>query len=91
MPITKSRLTELRAWMKKTKTTQKALAGLLGVGQSQISRYINGSRTLETARVIKLALLTGVPVEKLLTGGEAAQILKLLGKRMNSGEQNVHL
>lgn len=80
----KSRLPELRAWMKRTGTTQKALARLLGIGQAQVSRYINGSRNLSIEHAIDLALLTGVPVEKLLTGGEAARIMKLLGEQRST-------
>jgi transcriptional regulator with XRE-family HTH domain len=93
MGITKSldakHLPELRAWMKRTGTTQQDLARLLNVGEAQISRYMNGSRNLSAEPAIKLALLTDIPVEKLLMGGDAARLLKLLGKRRTSTMRKV--
>jgi transcriptional regulator with XRE-family HTH domain len=85
MGNTKSpRFTELRAWMKKTKTNQQALARLLNLSESQVSLWLRGFRNLSAEAGIKLSLLTDIPVEKLLTGGDAARLLKLLGKQRTS-------
>lgn len=80
-------LSDLKAWLERTETTQEALARFLGVSQSMVSLYVNGKRNLELKLVVNLALLTGLPVEKLLTGDDAAAILKVLGKRTVSGHR----
>lgn len=77
-------LTELRAWMADNELTQEGLADLIGVKPPQVSRYLNGTRSLSTNAAVRLSLATGIAVEKLLTDGKAARLLKLLGKRMNS-------
>lgn len=89
MEITKPRrLPELRAWMKRTETSQRTLARALDLGDAQISKYLNGDRNLSLDMTCKLALLTDIPVEKLLTGGDAARLLKLLGKQRTSAINN---
>jgi transcriptional regulator with XRE-family HTH domain len=79
---------ELRAWLKRTGTTQSDLARLLDVSDAQVSRFLNGSRSLSPEPAIKLALLTDIPVEKLLVDGRAAKLLKLLARQVNYGMQN---
>jgi plasmid maintenance system antidote protein VapI len=81
-------LPELRAWMTRTETTQDALARLLGLSGAFICRVFKGERHLNLDMAARLALLTGIPVQKLLTGGEAAQLLKLLGKQSNGPNDN---
>lgn len=88
MEITKSpeerRLRELQTWMERTGTTQQALARLLGISESMMSLYVNGKRSLDLPKVINLAMVTEIPVEKLLTGPDATAMAKLLGRRSTS-------
>lgn len=81
---TESKLLELRDWLDDTGTTQEDLARLLSVSPAQVSRFMNGSRSLSVESAVKLALLTDIPVDKLLTDGRAARLLKLLGKNTTS-------
>lgn len=84
----KSHLSELRAWMKRTRTTQKALAQITGLGEPMVSRVLRGHRHFSADVAGRLADLTEIPVEKLLTGGDAARIVKFLGSRLNSRGDN---
>jgi transcriptional regulator with XRE-family HTH domain len=74
-------LPELVEWMKDTGTTQADLAAFAQVSQASISRYMAGIYDLPVERAFRLSLITGIPVEKLLTGRDASRLLKLLGKR----------
>lgn len=77
-------LPELRAWLERTGTTQEDLARMLKVSGAQISRFLSGSRNFGMETAVKLALLTEIPVEKLLTDGRAIKLLKLLGEQSTS-------
>jgi transcriptional regulator with XRE-family HTH domain len=85
----RARLKELREWMELTNTTQEQLAAAIGVSQPTISQVLSGLRNLSAEYVARLSKLTGIPVEKLLTGPEAALILKLLGKQRTSDHEKV--
>lgn len=89
MEITKpSGLPELREWLGRTGTTQEELSRMMGVSPAQLSRFMTGQRNLSVEPAVKLALLTDIPVEKLLKDGRAARLLKLLGKRQTSLPRN---
>jgi transcriptional regulator with XRE-family HTH domain len=77
-------LPELTKWMADTGTTQEDLASFAKVSQAQISRYLAGKVDLPVERAMKLALITNIPVEKLLNDRDASRLLKLLGKRSNA-------
>lgn len=74
-------LPELRQWMTDTGVTQADLASFAQVNQAQISKYLAGKTSLPLERALKLSLITGIPVEKLLTSADASRLLKLLGNR----------
>lgn len=69
--------------MERTGSRQYDLARLLNVSEATVSRYLSGKVELSPEPAIRLALLTDIPVEKLLTDGRAARLLKLLGKQSN--------
>lgn len=75
---------QVRAWMKRTNTSQKGLAHALNLSETTICFVFQGKRHLSVEAAKRLSDLSGIPVEKLLTGDDAVQILKVLGKRMNS-------
>lgn len=77
------KLTELREWLDSHGTTQEDLARVLGISGAQMSRYINGSRLMPVESAVKVALMTGIAVEK-LTDGRAVRLMKLLGERVSS-------
>lgn len=74
----------LRAWLDKTGTRQGDFAAAIGVSQAQISRWIGGTRPLPMDMAVKVALFTGIPVDKLLHAARASRLLKLLGEQQNS-------
>ena len=80
----KQRYPELREWMRRTGTRQSDLARLMDVSEATVSRYLSGKQDISPEPAIRLALLSNVPVEKLLTDGRAARLLKLLGRQSNA-------
>lgn len=75
---------EVRAWMRRTRTNQERLAEALDLSATTICLVFKGQRHLSPEKAERLADLTGIPVEKLLTSDDATRFLKVLGKRMNS-------
>lgn len=53
----------LAAWMKRTRTTQKALADQLETVQQNVSEWIRGERPAPLHHAIKLQKLTKIRVE----------------------------
>lgn len=86
MGIQKTRLKELRAYIKRTGYRQRVLAAVAGVSEPTFTKVLKGPRSFTVDAAGRLAEFTGIPVEKLLTDKEATRLLKLLGKRMNSPE-----
>lgn len=84
MPNPKARLKELRAYMKRTGMSQRTLARVAGVSEPTFSKVLKGPRSFSADAAGRLADLTGIPVEKLLTDPDALRIVKLLGKRLNA-------
>ena len=78
MVIIKSKLVSLQAWKERTGTTDEDIARLLGVTQSQISRYINCKHPIPIDQAVKLSLITGVAVDELLCDDRGKKLLKLL-------------
>ena len=76
--------------MKRTHTNQRKLAGLLGVSEAWVSLVLRGREHWSLDHAARLALVTDIPVEKLLTGGDASRLLKLLGKRDKAAEESAH-
>lgn len=74
----------VRQWMKQAHLNQQGLAEVLGLSKTTISLVFKGQRHLSPEAADRLARLSGIPVEKLLTGGDAARIVKLLGEHRNS-------
>lgn len=83
-----SRLRELRDFIKRSGYSQETLAAIAKVSPPTFSKVLKGPRSFSVDAAGRLADFTGIPVEKLLTDREATRLLKLLGKRMNSREQN---
>ncbi len=81
---------ELRAWMKRTKTNQSALAQITGLSKTSICFVMRGDRHFSADVAGRLADLTEIPVEKLLTGRTATRFVKLLGKRLNTTSRKVN-
>lgn len=52
--------------------TQKQLADKVGVTIPTVSKWELNQRTLETARVIQLSRIFGVPMEQVVSGSESA-------------------
>lgn len=78
----------LRAWMKRTGTTQEHIASLLGISEASMSRRMDGTKSFEWTEATRLSLITGVPVTELLPPDQAADFLKLLGNQPTSESQN---
>jgi plasmid maintenance system antidote protein VapI len=75
---------DVRAWMKRTRTNQEQLAKAIGVSAPTVCLVFQGKRHLPMDAAERLANLSGIAVEKLLTDSDATRLLKMLGKRMNS-------
>lgn len=86
MPFPKS---AVKAWMRRTKTNQEQLAQALGVSAPTVCLVFQGKRHLPLDAAERLADLSGIPVEKLLTGDDATRLLKLLGKRLHTAPKKV--
>lgn len=84
MGISQSHLKELRAWKRRTKTSQRSMAGYAGISEQTFSKVLSGIRHFSADAAGKLADLTGIPVEKLLTDPDDTRIVKMLGKRLTS-------
>lgn len=78
----------LRAWMRRTATTQEHLASLLGISESSMSRRLDGSKAFEWHEASRLSLITAVPVTELLPPDQAAEFLKLLGTQPPLDDEN---
>ncbi len=76
--------------MKRTGTTQTALAGYTGLSEGTISKVFSGRLHFSADVAGRLADLTEIPVEKLLTGGTATGFMKVLGKRLNTTSRKVN-
>ena len=57
--------TSLQDWMERTGTHQAELARRVGMPRSILSMLLKGSRRCSLGNALKLAKVTGVPVEKL--------------------------
>jgi transcriptional regulator with XRE-family HTH domain len=79
----------VRAWMKRTNTNQKQLASALDLSETTICFVFQGRRHLSLDAAERLANLSGIPVEKLLTDPDTTRLAKLLGKRTNSHPEKV--
>lgn len=79
---------DVRAWMKRTHTNQEQLAEILGVSAPTICLVFQGKRHLPVDAAERLANLSGIPVENLLTDPGTARIAKLLGKRINTSRRS---
>ena len=54
---------KVRSWMKSRGLKQRELAGLIGVTESMMSRFLRGTRFLGWRPLLKLARVMGVPLE----------------------------
>jgi len=82
------RLPELRQWLKTRGMTQTSLARSLKIDPGQMSKIFRGLDDMSFNHAFKVAVLTGIPVEHLVTGGEAKRVLELYGERLRSGVEN---
>jgi transcriptional regulator with XRE-family HTH domain len=57
--------TSIQDWMERTGTTQSELARRAKMPKSQLSQLLSGARRCSIATALRLAAVTGVPVEKL--------------------------
>jgi transcriptional regulator with XRE-family HTH domain len=87
-PFSNDALPELRRWMFDTGVTQADIASFAQVSQAQMSKYLTGKASLPIERAMKLSLITGIPVEKLLTDVDASRLLKLLGNREKASAED---
>jgi antitoxin component HigA of HigAB toxin-antitoxin module len=74
-------LPALKAWMSDAGLTHEDVAEMAGCSRSEITRTLQGKRALNTDRAMKLAAVSGIPVERLVTDRDTLRILKLLGNR----------
>lgn len=63
----KKRYATLNRFVAGERLTQRALAAKLGVSAQAVSLYLKGQRIPEPAIALKLAKLSGVPLEALLS------------------------
>lgn len=56
----------LRAWLDSSKTTQQALADLLGVKPPTVSQWLSGQYTPRPKKLRELSRITGLSIEQLL-------------------------
>lgn len=61
----KQSYTSLAEYLKRTGTTQAALAARLGCSQSRVSKWVNGFRLPRPAMALRLSKVTGVSLEAL--------------------------
>jgi predicted transcriptional regulator len=66
---TRRRAASLAEFFELTGVTQTEVARLLGISISAVSCYVSGRRTPRLSVAVKIARLTGVPVEALLGQG----------------------
>lgn len=78
----------LRKWLEKRGIRQHQLAAMLGVKEAQVSRWLSGRRSLPAATALKIAELTGLPIERLSNRDATTQLLKSLGTRSTTGGRN---
>jgi transcriptional regulator with XRE-family HTH domain len=62
----------LADFLDQTNTTQADFAARVGVQQSLISRLVNGQRTPSLALAVRIAAKANIPIDSLLSLGEAA-------------------
>lgn len=56
----------LRAWLESSKTTQQALADLMGVKPPTVSQWLSGQYTPRPKKLRELSAITGLSIEQLL-------------------------
>lgn len=59
---------KLREWMKKSGTTQMALAKTMGVRQGAISGWLIGRTEPGFKKLLKLSKVTGLSIDELIRG-----------------------
>lgn len=55
--------TRLRAWMERSRLTQRKAAEMLGMHYTFLSQILNDLRTPALATAIRIERITGIPVE----------------------------
>lgn len=75
-------------WLRETSTSQADLAHRIGVSAPHLSNVLARKRALSMPAALRLALVTGIPVEKLLSDKESAEILESYGNRPTSETLN---
>lgn len=70
--------------------SQVELAEMLSLSQAQVSRFLNGSRSLSLPVVLQLADITGIPAERLSNSPRVSRILKLWGTRTTSRTETLN-
>lgn len=76
-------LPELRRWMEDVDLTHAELADIAGCSRPVITRTLQGKLPLKADRAARIAAVSGIPIDRLVTDRETARILKLWGKRSN--------
>lgn len=76
-------LPELKAWMLTAGLTHDDVAMIAGCSRSQITRALGGKKPIDADQAIRLAAVSGIPLERLVTDPETSRLLKLLGNRSN--------
>lgn len=66
MPKRKPSYGSLHEWLDRTGTQQQTLARLIGIADSTLSMLLRGSRRCSLPLAMRIADITGVPVEKLV-------------------------
>lgn len=74
----------LRKWCWDTGKTCAWLAEQIGISRGHLSNVMSSNRPLSMPDALRAALVTGIPVEKLLGDRKDAEILELYGSRQTS-------
>ena len=82
-------LLELKAWMDEAGLTHEDLAEIAGCSRPVITRTLQGKLPLPADRAVRIAAVSGIPLERLVTDQDTARIFKLLGKRSTTRGRNV--
>jgi transcriptional regulator with XRE-family HTH domain len=77
-------LPDLKEWMAQADLTHEDVAEIAGCSRPVITRTLQGKLPLSADRAARIAAVSGIPIERLVTNPETARILKLLGKRSTS-------
>ena len=77
-----TRTAALRRWLRDHDWTQERLAAYLGIRQGSVSHMLSGRYHIGLALGIKLADLTGIPADQLITDRKSLELAEAYAKNV---------